>query len=58
MKTRKAGGRRILGWRPVETFDSGMRKTLRWYLEHADWIAHVQSGAYRDWLAQHYGSAA
>ncbi len=49
---------RELGWRPVETFDSGMRKTLRWYLEHADWIAHVQSGAYRDWLAQHYGSAA
>ncbi|HMO46196.1 MAG TPA: dTDP-glucose 4,6-dehydratase [Rubrivivax sp.] len=49
---------RELGWRPAESFESGMRKTLRWYLEHADWVAHVQSGAYRDWLAQHYGAAA
>ena len=46
---------RELGWRPAETFDSGIRKTVRWYLDHADWVAHVQSGAYRDWVATNYG---
>ena len=45
---------RELGWRPAETFDSGIRKTVRWYLDHADWVAHVQSGAYRDWVATNY----
>jgi dTDP-glucose 4,6-dehydratase len=49
---------RELGWRPAESFDSGIRKTVRWYLDHADWVRRVQSGAYRDWLAQHYGTAA
>jgi dTDP-glucose 4,6-dehydratase len=44
-----------LGWAPAETFDSGIRKTVAWYLAHADWVAHVQSGAYREWTAQHYG---
>jgi dTDP-glucose 4,6-dehydratase len=47
---------RELGWRPAETFDSGIRKTVRWYLDHADWVARVQSGAYRDWVATNYGA--
>jgi dTDP-glucose 4,6-dehydratase len=45
---------RELGWRPAETFASGIRKTVRWYLDHADWVAQVQSGAYRDWVATNY----
>jgi len=45
---------RELGWRPAETFESGIRKTVQWYLDHADWVAHVQSGAYRDWVATNY----
>ena len=48
---------RELGWRPAETFDTGIRKTVRWYLEHADWVAGVQSGSYRDWIRTHYGNA-
>ena len=47
---------RELGWRPAETFDTGIRKTVRWYLDHADWVAHVQSGAYRDWVAVNYAA--
>jgi dTDP-glucose 4,6-dehydratase len=47
---------RELGWRPAETFESGIRKTLQWYLDHADWVADVQSGGYRDWLATQYGT--
>ncbi|MCD5364033.1 dTDP-glucose 4,6-dehydratase [Chromobacterium aquaticum] len=46
---------RELGWRPQETFDSGIRKTVAWYLQHQDWVANVSSGAYRDWVNQHYG---
>ncbi len=48
-----------LGWKPAETFETGIRKTVAWYLEHPDWVAHVQSGAYRDWVQKHYtaGSA-
>jgi dTDP-glucose 4,6-dehydratase len=46
---------RELGWRPAETFETGIRKTVQWYLEHADWVAHVQSGSYRDWVAAQYG---
>jgi dTDP-glucose 4,6-dehydratase len=46
---------RELGWRPAETFETGIRKTVQWYLDHADWVAQVQSGAYRDWLATNYG---
>jgi dTDP-glucose 4,6-dehydratase len=46
---------RELGWRPAETFDTGIRKTVQWYLEHADWVAHVQSGSYRDWIERQYG---
>jgi dTDP-glucose 4,6-dehydratase len=47
---------RELGWRPAETFESGIRKTLQWYLDNEGWVQRVQSGAYRDWLAQHYGA--
>ena len=45
---------RELGWKPVETFESGIRKTVRWYLDNREWVAHVQSGAYRDWVATNY----
>ena len=47
---------RELGWRPAETFASGIRKTVQWYLDHPDWVANVQSGAYRDWVGKHYGA--
>jgi dTDP-glucose 4,6-dehydratase len=43
-----------LGWRPAETFHTGIRKTVQWYLAHPDWVAHVQSGAYREWVAKQY----
>ncbi len=45
---------RELGWRPAETFDTGIRKTIQWYLDHGDWVANVQSGGYRDWLSTNY----
>ena len=45
---------RELGWRPAETFASGIRKTVRWILEHAHWVSEVQSGAYRAWVAANY----
>jgi len=45
---------RELGWRPAETFASGIRRTVQWYLEHAAWVAEVQSGSYRDWVAANY----
>ncbi len=44
-----------LGWRPAETFETGIRKTVQWYLDHAAWVADVQSGAYRDWVDRQYG---
>jgi dTDP-glucose 4,6-dehydratase len=43
-----------LGWEANESVESGLRKTVRWYLDHADWAARVQSGAYRDWLTKNY----
>ncbi|GAB2825155.1 dTDP-glucose 4,6-dehydratase [Comamonas piscis] len=43
-----------LGWKPAETFDSGIRKTVQWYLEHQDWVAQVQSGDYKDWVNKQY----
>ena len=46
---------RELGWRPAESFETGIRKTVQWYLDHADWVANVQSGAYRAWVDQQYG---
>ncbi|MFH1985924.1 MAG: dTDP-glucose 4,6-dehydratase [Pseudomonadota bacterium] len=44
-----------LGWAPVESFDTGLEKTIRWYMDHADWVARVQSGEYREWVRRHYG---
>jgi dTDP-glucose 4,6-dehydratase len=49
---------RELGWKPEETFESGLRKTVRWYLENQEWVANVASDAYRDWIALHYGERA
>jgi dTDP-glucose 4,6-dehydratase len=49
---------RELGWKPAETFESGIRKTVQWYLDNADWVAHVQSGDYRHWIGQQYGALA
>ncbi|PAT34836.1 dTDP-glucose 4,6-dehydratase [Comamonadaceae bacterium OH2310_COT-174] len=46
-----------LGWAPAETFDSGIEKTVQWYLDNADWVRNVQTGAYRDWLAKQYAAA-
>jgi len=46
---------REIGWRPAETFATGIRKTVRWYLEHQDWVANVQSGAYQEWINRQYG---
>ena len=43
-----------LGWKPAETFESGIEKPVRWYLDNPEWVADVQSGAYRDWVATNY----
>jgi len=43
-----------LGWRPAESFESGIRKTVEWYLAHPDWIRNVQSGSYRQWIDRQY----
>lgn len=45
---------RELGWRPRETFSTGLRKTVQWYLDHPEWIQDVVSGAYRQWMEQNY----
>jgi dTDP-glucose 4,6-dehydratase len=45
---------RELGWKPSETFESGIAKTVQWYLDHPQWIAGVVSGSYRDWLKKQY----
>jgi dTDP-glucose 4,6-dehydratase len=45
---------RELGWKPAETFDTGIRKTVQWYLDNAEWVQHVQSGAYREWVSKNY----
>ena len=48
---------RELGWKPAETFETGIRKTVLWYLDNPDWVANVQSGAYREWVAKQYEGA-
>jgi dTDP-glucose 4,6-dehydratase len=45
---------RELGWKPAETFETGIRKTVQWYLDNPEWVAHVQSGAYREWVQKQY----
>ena len=47
---------RELGWRPAETFETGIRKTVQWYLDNQPWVSHVQSGAYRDWVQTNYAA--
>jgi len=47
-----------LGWKPAETFETGIRKTVQWYLNNPDWVANVLSGGYRDWVAKQYGEGA
>lgn len=46
---------RELGWKPAETFESGIRKTVQWYLEHQEWVRDVQSGDYLKWVEKQYG---
>ena len=45
-----------LGWKPRESFESGLARTVRWYLEHAAWVAQVKSGEYRQWLEVNYAA--
>ncbi|MGH8553206.1 MAG: GDP-mannose 4,6-dehydratase, partial [Methylococcales bacterium] len=45
---------RELGWKPWETFATGIHKTVLWYLDHREWVEHVTSGAYRDWIDRQY----
>ena len=47
---------RELGWRPAETFQTGIRKTVQWYLDNQEWVQHVLSGEYRNWVDQNYAS--
>lgn len=49
---------RELGWRPAETFETGIRKTVAWYLDNQDWVANIASGEYRHWVEKQYGSVA
>ena len=49
---------RELGWKPAETFDTGIRKTVEWYLSNTEWVQQVQSGDYRNWIGKQYGAAA
>jgi dTDP-glucose 4,6-dehydratase len=45
---------RELGWKPVETFETGIRKTVQWYLDNQEWVSHVQSGSYQQWIEKNY----
>lgn len=45
---------RELGWKPAETFETGIRKTVQWYLDNQDWVRNIQSGAYREWVEKNY----
>jgi dTDP-glucose 4,6-dehydratase len=45
-----------LGWKPQETFESGIEKTVNWYLEHQEWVGNVTSGDYRQWVSKHYAN--
>ena len=45
---------RELGWKPAETFETGIAKTVQWYLDNPQWVENVQSGAYRDWVKKQY----
>ena len=47
---------REMGWRAQETFTSGLEKTIRWYLDHEEWVQNVTSGSYRQWMTKHYAT--
>ena len=47
---------RELGWKPAETFETGIRKTVRWYLDNQDWVSNVTSGSYRNWMEKQYAN--
>ena len=49
---------RELGWKPAETFETGIQKTVQWYLDNQPWVEQVQSGEYRNWIGQQYGTTA
>jgi dTDP-glucose 4,6-dehydratase len=49
---------RELGWKPAETFDTGIRKAVAWYLANQEWVANVQSGSYREWVEKNYAERA
>ncbi len=49
---------RELGWKPQETFETGIRKTVAWYLDNQSWVANITSGAYRNWIDKQYGTRA
>lgn len=49
---------RELGWKPAETFESGLRKTVQWYLDNPGWVARIQGGGYRDWMQANYADRA
>jgi dTDP-glucose 4,6-dehydratase len=46
---------RELGWKPAETFETGIRKTVQWYLDNQSWVQNITSGAYRQWMDKNYG---
>jgi dTDP-glucose 4,6-dehydratase len=50
--------KREIGWEPDERFESGLRKTVRWYLDNAEWVNSVRTGAYREWIAKNYAERA
>jgi len=45
-----------LGWQAKETFESGMRKTIQWYLDNPEWVHSIKTGAYREWMSRQYGT--
>jgi dTDP-glucose 4,6-dehydratase len=45
---------RELGWKPEQQFESGIRKTVQWFLQHMDWVNDVRSGAYQQWIELNY----
>ncbi len=48
---------KMLGWHPKESLESGLRKTIQWYLDNPDWVESVQTGEYREWIARQYGES-
>ena len=47
--------KRELGWKPGETFENGLKKTIRWYIENNKWVGSIKTGSYREWIDQNYG---